>query len=70
MDISHSLGSGKINSIWDEGRQRLSMEGLQKKMTTGRCKTKAEGAAITFKKGIKVEGQRRKRAIEVRGKIW
>lgn len=47
------------------------MEGLQKKMTTGRCKTKAEGAAITFKKGIKVvEDQRRKRAIEVRGKIW
>ena len=48
----------------------MSMEDLQKKMTTRRSKTKAERAAIAFKKDIKDEGQRRKRAIEVQGKIW
>ena len=45
------------------------MEGLWKKMTR-RSKTKAERAAITFKKDIKDEGQRRKRATEVQGKGW
>ena len=46
------------------------MEGLQKKTTSGRSMTKAERAAITFKKDIKDEGQRRKRATEVQAKRW
>jgi len=43
-------------------------EGLQKTTMTGRSKTKPERAAHTFKKGIKDEGRRRKRAIKVQGK--
>lgn len=45
------------------------MEGLHKKMTRT-SKTKADGAAITLKKDTKDEGQRKRRAIEVQGKIW
>lgn len=45
------------------------LEDPYKKMTR-RNETKAERTAVTLKKDTSGEGQRRKRALKVRGKRW
>lgn len=49
--------------------RRASAKSWQKTMSS-RSKTRAERAAISFKKDSKEKGQRRKRATEVQGKRW